>query len=109
MAEDTIAFDAGDEGTVKKRKTKVKHDTQAYEEYLRQTLSTYHGRAVLWTLLERTTPFRTSFRGEATHEMAAAEGKRSVGMELFDDILRIQANAYIMMQSEAEDRERRRS
>lgn len=82
------------------------HDLRAeYErEAIRATLSTENGRATLNWLLN-STGFRTSSFSSTDSMTNYQEGKRSIGLGLFNSIMAIDSQAYVRMVSEATDRE----
>lgn len=106
MAETPEPFDAGDEVAVKKRKTKVKIDTNINHDELRAVLATREGRAVIWRVIEGCYPFHSSYTGgETPLGMAYREGRRQVGVNLFDEVLQADAKAYMLMQNEAKQKD----
>lgn len=72
------------------------------DEDLRNILATPSGRRWLWTLIdERASALSPTFAGEATHQSAYGEGKRSVGLQVMLDAQRVAAPDYVHMLSEA--------
>ena len=100
-------FDAGDQGKVSKRKSKAKLTAEREVADISAVLDTYEGRAFVWRLLEHSGMYETSFRGEETHRMAMAEGKRNFGIWLLNELLTIDPNYYIIIRNEAVSRDTR--
>ena len=67
---------------------------------LKAVLATRDGRIVLWQLLSDTGIYRNSFDRDIA-VMAFNEGQRNVGLKLLDRIMSVDANAYRLMQDEA--------
>ena len=71
---------------------------------IRAVLGLKRGRAFVWSLLEKAGVFRSTFAGEETHTSAFHEGRRSVGLEIFEKVFTDGPETYRMMASEAEER-----
>lgn len=69
---------------------------------LRRVLSTRDGRAVIRWLIVETGLERGSFNTNAL-TMAFSEGRRSVGVALFDRIKRVDPESLKLMQDEADE------
>ena len=95
-------FDAGNPSDVKKSKTKAQLQKEREREELRQILSTVGGRAFVWRTLEKCGVYRTSFTGNSTTFFN--EGKRSIGLELIEDVFAADIHAYTRMRQEAVER-----
>lgn len=97
--------DVGDEDKVKVKKTKSVTKREKETEDLRAILNTYGGRAFIWRVLSDCGVFASSFTGDAAHTFYR-EGKRSVGLEIVRDIVKVDVNLYNKMQYEAVEREK---
>lgn len=75
-----------------------------YNNYLADVLATYQGRAVFWRIFGEAGMYQTTYRGENTHASAYAEGRRSLGLQVLDDCLTADENAYNLMRVEAAER-----
>jgi hypothetical protein len=60
------------------------------------------GRRFLWRLMGEARVFHSTFAGEDTHTSAHAEGGRSLGLMVLDDILKAKPSAFAQMQREAQ-------
>jgi len=74
---------------------------------LSEILKTASGRMLIWTFLSRTGVFRSSFSTDGPI-MAFQEGRRSIGLEMLTDILRLDQNAFTTMLVENQKRESQR-
>lgn len=83
-----------------KPKTKLTAEDAEHAENLRFVLGDRRGRAMLWWLLGVAGVESGSFHTNAL-VMAHNEGRRSVGNQLRAEILEVDANSYLTMQSEA--------
>tara|TARA_R110000803_G_scaffold121808_1_gene189897 strand:+ start:606 stop:941 length:336 start_codon:yes stop_codon:yes gene_type:complete len=92
------AYDAGSESHVAKKKTKVSLIKQQAEEDMKQMLSEAYGRRLLWRMLEKCGIYKTSFTGNSTTFFN--EGRRAVGLDLLEDIIKVSPSSYTLMQSE---------
>lgn len=72
-----------------------------------QVLATPAGRSVMWYILDMTRFTSQTFDAENPYQTAFREGKRSIGIQLMQDILTARENADILMRREHEDRVRR--
>ena len=63
---------------------------------IRWLMSDKRGRAIVWWLLERAGIHRTSFT-ESAPTMAFQEGRRDVGLALFDRLMDAEPDAYIRL------------
>lgn len=70
-----------------------------YEEALRFVLSDRKGRLVLLEMLRRAKLFDGGFSGDS-NAMYFREGARANGIDLFNDIWKVDANAYMTMLKE---------
>ncbi len=98
-------FDAGSEKQVKKRSAKDKNIEDRDNEYLRQVLQTYEGRAFIWRLLERCKISHSAPPGE--ENMARFEGGRDIGAWTIKQVFTSDEKAYIVMLQEDLERKQR--
>lgn len=91
-------YDAGDEASVGKRKTKDQLRIENEREEWKKLLGTRWGRNILWRLLASTGVYRVSFTGNS--ETFFKEGRRSVGLSILDAIFDADVKAYTLMQEE---------
>lgn len=94
-------FNAGDETSVQKRKTKAQLKKEKETEDLRKVLSTREGVNVIWKILEKCALFDISFTGNSTTFFK--EGRRSIGHEILADINQVDKRAFALMQLNAID------
>lgn len=73
---------------------------QKLSNSLKAVLSTRDGRVILWQLLSDTGIYRSSFDRDLA-VMAFNEGQRNVGLKLLNRIMAVDAEAYRLMQDEA--------
>lgn len=73
-----------DERTLREYEAAVLADAQAFEKDLRTVMSTPSGRRIIWEILEFTKPFHVAFTGNSTGFFL--EGKRSVGLWLYQQL-----------------------
>lgn len=94
----TDAFDAGDEGKVAARKSRA----QAVEEQringLRLVMESPDSRAWLWGLLAETRLFSECFTGNS--ETFFNEGKRGIGLRVFNNVMEHFPDLYMQMAKE---------
>lgn len=100
-------YDAGDEGQVKKKKTKAQIHKEQDKEDLKEILLSPGGRRFLWKLLEECGVYKISFTGNS--HTFFNEGKRQIGLRLIEDIFDASPNAYTEMRSEATQRKEARN
>ena len=79
----------------------AKRSEETYRRALAKVLETPEGRRVLWRVLESAGIYRSTFAGDDTHRSAMLEGRRSMGLELFDDIMSYVPGQYPVMQRES--------
>lgn len=96
--------DHGDQGQVKKRKTKAQLEQDRCQEELRQLLSHKGNRYFLWRLLSECGLYRTS--SVDPHNMAIRSGMRDVGIWVITEIFKADEHAFTKMQLEAQRREK---
>lgn len=65
---------------------------------LRKVLSTPEGRRFIWKMLGRAGVFRSSFTGNS--HTFFNEGKREIGLGLFEDVMTINSEMFVRMQKE---------
>ena len=100
-------YDAGDEGQVKKKKTKAQIHKEQDKEDLKLLLDSAGGRRFLWRLLEECGVYKISFTGD--NYTIFNEGKRQIGLRLIEDIFNASPNAYTEMRLEATQRKEARN
>lgn len=100
---DKEPFDAGDETSVEKRKSKAQLKREQEVHELKTVLSTKEGMAVVWRILEKTGPFTGSFTGNS--HTFFKEGRRSIGLELIAEINEANPRAFALMQLAIVDKE----
>ena len=105
---DKTPYDAGDEGQVKKKKTKAQIHKEQNREDLKAILDMPGGRRFLWKLLEECGVYKISFIGEP-YQTAFNEGKRQIGLRLIEDIFDAYPHAYTGMRVEATHRKEARN
>ena len=106
-SDSTIPYDAGDEGQVKKKKTKSQIHREQNKEDLKEILSSVGGRRFLWKLLEECGVYKISFTGD--NYTIFNEGKRQIGLRLIEDIFNAFPWAYAEMRLEATQRKEARN
>lgn len=92
-------YDAGDESSVKKKKTKDELQKQTKKDDLIWVLSDPRGRRVVWRLLERCGIYKNSFTGNS--HTFFNEGRRAVGLETLIEINDADPKAFSVMATEA--------
>lgn len=97
---------AGDGEQVKKRRTKLELAREKEVANLHKMLGTYEGREFMWRLLSEGSMFHTTFVHEAPHTTSWNEGKRQVALWAYTELFTAKPEAYTMMVSEANQRER---
>jgi hypothetical protein len=75
-----------------------------WHNWMIKTLNTYEGRALVWSLLEESQLFHTSFVGEKPMTMSFREGKKHMGQFLYSWVLQSKPDAYSMMADEHKER-----
>lgn len=99
-------FNAADPTKVRDRGRKQKREEQQELEDLRELLKLPAGRRFLWRMLERCAVWKTSFHPSG-QVFAANEGRRGVGVELMTDLITADPQAWIDLQQELLDAERK--
>lgn len=72
-------------------------------ETLKYLMNNTSGRAFVWRKLEDSSVFVTTFN-DSPMRMAFNEGRRAIGLKLWDDILRHCPDQYSLMMREANER-----
>lgn len=70
-------------------------------EDFRTLVKSTAGRTVIWWLLELCGVYSDDFRGEDTHFMARASGRRSIGLEVIEKVFTADPNGYTLIRNEA--------
>tara|TARA_R100001377_G_C3192779_1_gene111300 strand:- start:2296 stop:2610 length:315 start_codon:yes stop_codon:yes gene_type:complete len=96
--ENKTKYDAGDPAHVKRKKTRAQIKREGENEDIKQVLETQSGRNYIWKLLTSCGIYKSSFTGNSTTFFN--EGKRSIGLEMLEDILKTVPNAYAKMSAE---------
>jgi hypothetical protein len=106
MSEEGEQYNAADPKKVRDRKRKEQdQDAQALED-LREMLRQPFGRRFLWNMLASCDVWKTSFHPSG-QQFAANEGRRGVGVELMTQIIEADPQAWIDMQQERLNAERK--
>jgi hypothetical protein len=87
---------SSNESEVRDAEVKAKLSQQNYDAQLKAVLSTDQGKAVIWKLLGDCRIFQTSFTGSS--ETFFLEGKRSIGLSILTDIMRVDPESFVKMQ-----------
>lgn len=91
----------GDESQVKERTKKVKSTRDRELDDLREILGTKAGRRFVWHQLNASELFSVSTVMNAS--IYALEGKRSLGKQLFADVMEANPEAYLVMMKESKE------
>lgn len=75
-------------------------ERQRLKKDLEVVMSTPSGRRVIWRLLSIAGTFTRSFDSSSQYATAFNEGKRSVGLDLYDDIMTYCPERYIQAQND---------
>lgn len=101
---DEPKYDAGDPAHVKRKKTRAQIKREGESEDIKQVLETQSGRNYVWKLLTSCGIYKSSFTGNSTTFFN--EGKRSIGLEMLEDILATVPNAYAKMSAENNNKDK---
>lgn len=93
-----------EEAHVAKAKAQAGLDALRESEWLRKILSTYEGRAFVWSTLSECGIYADGFCGEETHLAAFISGKRAIGLRLQEKVFTCDKNVYTLMRNEHLDR-----
>jgi hypothetical protein len=85
---------------IEKKKRSRKQQDLDFTNWMTVTLGSYEGRAVVWSLIEESKLFHTSFAGEQPMGMAFREGRKHMGQFLFTWVLQSAPDAYKLMEKE---------
>lgn len=91
-----LVKNTSDENEIREAKIRAKLQQDQFDNSLKAILATNEGQTVLWKILSDCRLFQSSFTGSS--ETFFLEGKRSVGLMLLADIMRIDPEAFIKMQ-----------
>ena len=105
MTTEKSTADVGDVASVKVKRSRVQRLQDTNDEELRAVLSQPVGRAVVWRILQSCGIYQSSLNPDAM-EMAAAEGRRNLGLWLMAEVHSADAQAYARMQGEAVAKEK---
>lgn len=101
---DEKVFNAGDEAQVKGRKRKAEIEREREIEDLKWVMADPKGRRFVWSLIEASdvgkSPFNTN-----TAQMAFNAGRQVAGITLADALKEHDPKGYLLMQSEALNKE----
>ena len=75
-------------------------ERQRLKKDLEVVMSTPSGRRIIWRLLGIAGTFTRSFDTDSQYATAFNEGKRSVGLDIYDDIMQYCPERYIQAQNE---------
>ena len=95
-------FDAGDEVSVKAKSQKVKNLQERIDAVVTNLMAHRDGRALVWSLLSKTGVGATSFN-QSNALMAFNEGKRAIGLDLWDHVMRVAPDQFPLMAREARE------
>ena len=87
-----------DKKQVDKRREEVEYNKTCNDLDLTTVLSTANGRRFLWNLLAKCRVFHSCYTGN--NDTFYNEGRRDVGLEILDNIMRVDADAFATMQRE---------
>ena len=96
------AYDASDPEQVRKAELKAARKEKERREVLVQLLSTPAGRAWMWSLLSESGMYRSSFFHCDPHATSFNEGRRNFSLYMLSEIVKVDPQAYVLMQTEAE-------
>lgn len=85
---------------IEKKKRSRKQQDLDFTNWMTETLNSYGGRALVWSLIEESRLFHTSFAGEQPMTMAFREGKKQMGQFLYTWVLQSSPDAYKLMEKE---------
>lgn len=92
--------------TAAQAKTRAQYEAENHL-VLRDLLRTYAGRQYLWRVLTRCGIFCMSFKPGEADTTSFNEGKRNVGLSIFNDVMGVDQKAFAQMQAEGSERERK--
>lgn len=103
---DPGTFDASDPSKVAERKSKAKRLEASRLNGLRQVLGNADSRHWLWDLLEEAGVFHTSMQSldDTAMVLAFREGKRTIGLKVIAEVVKMDGTAYLTMVKENEAR-----
>lgn len=95
--EEKVAIQADLELKAKQRKEREDDD-------LKQVMSTEYGRRFIWKTLSASGVFEVSFTSDP-YITSFNEGGRNKGLELFNDVMSVCPDLYLVMAEEAKEQE----
>ncbi|MBN4863291.1 MULTISPECIES: hypothetical protein [Providencia] len=95
--EEKVAIQADLELKAKQRKEREDDD-------LKQVMSTEYGRRFIWKTLSASGVFEVSFTSDP-YITSFNEGRRNKGLELFNDVMSVCPDLYLVMAEEAKEQE----
>lgn len=105
MSEEQEPYDAGDQAHVKRRRTAKKRADDDKAAFIIAAMGRPEGRWYFYGLMSDCGIFRTSFAGDP-YRTAYQEGIRNVGLAVLADINRHCPEQYLVMLTEAAQREK---
>lgn len=87
------------DGAKKKEEEIVRLRRQRELNDIRTVVASAEGRRLLWKIIAESGVFRKSYRGE-NNATNFNEGRRSVGNNLFNDLIEAKPEAFLQMQRE---------
>ncbi len=105
MAEEQIAYNAGDAQHVAKAKSRQKTRNLQKKAAFRKFMSDPEGRMFMWDLLTLCGIFHSSFSIDALR-CAFNEGRRDIGLRLLAEINQLSPELYIKMVAENQEKEK---
>ena len=93
-------FELDDERNADKKRQHEMDVAQSAED-LRSVASTVAGRAFLWDLFTMCGLYAVDIRGESTHAMARATGKRAIALEIVENLFTADPHSYTLIRDQA--------
>ncbi len=83
---------------------KAKLRKEREDDDLKQVMSTEYGRRFIWKTLSASGVFEASFTSDP-YITSFNEGRRNKGLELFNDVMSVCPDLYLVMAEEAKEQE----
>ncbi|WOB97110.1 hypothetical protein [Providencia sp. PROV099] len=83
---------------------KAKLRKEREDDDLKQVMSTEYGRRFIWKTLSASGVFEVSFTSDP-YITSFNEGRRNKGLELFNDVMSVCPDLYLVMAEEAKEQE----
>lgn len=104
MARPALTTNAADPRQVKYARRKEKDAARLFDDALAAAMTQPAVRLVIWEIISRTGIYETLEETNAT--IYYKTGRRNFGLELLADLMRVDENLYLAMESEARIRKR---